>query len=113
MLGGEGVCSVSGLLSVKFNLQLFWREKKGRERQKKRVQSRQKEKIIFFTKRKKKNEHCRLTFQSTEKQVSLVSSVLFACLVHIFKRHSVAGIYWFELEFVRLTHRLVEEETTT
>lgn len=87
--------------------------KKGREREKKRVQSRQKEKIIFFTKRKKKKEHCRLTFQSTEKQVSLVSSVLFACLVHIFKRHSVAGIYWFELEFVRLTHRLVEEETTT
>lgn len=60
--GGEGVCSVSGLLSVKFNLQLFWREKKGREREKKRVQSRQKEKIIFFTKRKKEKRALQINF---------------------------------------------------
>lgn len=91
------------------------RKKREREREKESTEQAKRENNIFYKekKEKKKNEHCRLTFQSTEKQVSLVSSVLFACLVHIFKRHSVAGIYWFELEFVRLTHRLVEEETTT
>lgn len=37
-VGGGGCCGVSGLFSVKFNPQLVWREKKGRER---KVQSRQ------------------------------------------------------------------------
>lgn len=55
MLGGEGVCSVSGLLSVKFNLQLFWRERKReREREKESTEQAKRENNIFYKEKKEK-----------------------------------------------------------